>query len=335
MAIEFTEHKSVLFEEVLQALDTEASREQRLVFLDCTLGGGGHTAGLLERFQNSAVVAVDRDMSAIERARVRLRGLSSRLFFIHGNFGDIERLIAEHAESICEQFGIKERITKDLRMFNGVLADLGLSSDQLNDRSRGFSFQESAELDMRMDQTAGLTAAAVLNDFSVHQLMKVFGKGGVGAKSKALAQEVVRSRPLRTTKDFADVCASVMRSVKRNSLSHPATVPFQAVRMEVNGEIEAVESLLEGVKPHVLPGGRLAIICFHSLEDRVVTKTMRVWSRGDRGPNRLPLTEPDSLPVGKLGNLVTSKAVTPAAAEVLSNVRSRSARLRVFEFSKI
>jgi 16S rRNA (cytosine1402-N4)-methyltransferase len=308
-----TVHIPVMLEEVLKYLSGGE------YLLDCTLGGGGHSKALLLANPNLQVVAFDRDADAIERAKENLGELWSRVFAIHGDFGNIKKLLeANHA---CTSQA------KLAPTFDRILVDLGISSDQLDDSRRGFSFIKNGPLDMRMDLEDELTADEVVNQFSYVKLKRVFINGGVNKSAAAvLTNEVLKSRPIKTTRQLRDICEDVLLR-QRNSLNkHLAAVPFQAIRIAVNGEFSALEHLLNDVLKFLAPQGRLAIISFHSLEDELVAKTMRSWSQAKNAPRGLAINNSQAL-----GQLLTKQALTPAAEEVDKNSRARSARLRIFE----
>lgn len=298
---EATRHIPVLEREVIAALGAERGGH----YLDCTLGGGGHSNALLRAHPETTVVATDRDPRAVERARERFRH-ESRITIHHGRFSEVAHLVGE------------ER-------FDGIFADLGMSTDQLYE-SRGFSFRDADALDMRMDVTDVTTAASLVNEASPGELIRVLKSGGVGREASRIVAEVVRSRPVVSAQQLSEL---VCRVVPRTGGSHPATVVFQALRIAVNREFEEIDALLAAVPQLIRPGGRLAIICFHSLEDQRVTRHLRRWAAGDTTPAAQRGPQSDQ----PLGRLLTKHAIEPTAEEVAENPASRSARLRVFEFS--
>jgi len=297
-------HASVLLDEILGAARSKNVQS----ILDCTLGLGGHAEALLEQCKTAQLTGVDQDEVALSLAKTRLANYSSRLTLLQVNFRDLATVIDESAR------------------FDFILADLGVSSLQLDTAERGFSFQQAAPLDMRMSQATTKTAAAVLNDYSEMDLKRVFVRGGQTRYAKRLASECVHARPLETTAEFAALCERVLPSYSKTSgrkRSHPATVPFQAVRIEVNDELRSLQAFLADIPQFIAPGGLLAIISFHSLEDKYVTRSMRAWSK----------IEPLEREQGKepFGTLLTKKAIEATQAERMRNPRSRSARLRIFE----
>jgi 16S rRNA (cytosine1402-N4)-methyltransferase len=300
--VQETVHISVLRDEVLEWLNAE----QKGRFLDCTLGGAGHALALLEAHYQTTVVGVDQDARAIARALQRLTSFSERIKLHQGRFSQV----LEIAEG--------ER-------FDGVLADLGLSTDQLRE-GRGFSFQDTASLDMRMDERSGPTAAELLNCAEPGDLYRLLREGGVGKEARRVVEILCAKRPFFTSKGLADALSAVLTRSEQGS--HPATVVFQSLRIAVNEEMKELHSLLRDIPQLIRSGGRLAIISFHSGEDKVVTKTMRQWQSGGEFSARWP----GSVPQRSLGKLLTPKAIVPSEEEVRCNPASRSARMRVFEF---
>ena len=295
-----TVHKSVLFDETLDLLRAKEGG----VFLDCTLGGGGHTAGILAANPSNRVIAIDRDPRARLRADERFKSdLGTRLTIIAGRFGEVSELVKG------------ER-------FDGILADLGMSTDQLQGGT-GFSFKDKGELDMRMNPEEGITAQDILNTASDQDLREIFYKGGLDRWAKKLAKEIIAARPIASAKDFAGL-------VDLYGGKDARAVAFQALRIAVNREFDEIEALLNGAPKLAKNGTRLAVITFHSLEDQLVTGQFRKWAGSEAAPAWFGKEE-----AARLGKLLTRKPVTPSDAEVESNPASRSARLRVFEFSGV
>lgn len=322
-----TQHQSVMVNEVVSFLcgDIKAE-EERKVILDCTLGGGGHAMALLRAHPSIYVVGLDKDYSAIARATEALKDFGDRALTICADFIDIEKALASRFQEVAAIF----RSTNF--KFSGIIADLGISSDQLNDPLRGLAFQAQGPLDMRMNQKAKLTAAEVLNGYSPQNLKQVFSRGGLNRGSFELARAIVSARPIRDTEHFRQICEQTLRPMlqkaeKTKKVSHLATVPFQAVRIEVNNEFGAIRGLLEQVLKFLLPRGRFAAISFHSLEDKLIARAMRDWAVAPSSPRGMAVAASQSS-----GVLLTKKAVLPRAIEVANNPRSRSARMRVFEY---
>ena len=299
-------HDPVMPEEVLALLDPEPGR----VFLDGTAGGGGHTGLLLER--GAEVIAMDQDPEALAECQRRLTGFSGRLRLVRGNF-------AEAGEAL-DRLGVGK--------LAGALLDLGVSSHQLDTAERGFSFLREGPLDMRMDPEGSMTAAILVNTASQEELARIFRDYGEEPHAARVAARIVRLReqaPLRATRDLAAAVESV---IPRTGARHPATRVFQAVRMAVNDELGALERGLETLAERLEDGGRLAIITFHSLEDRIVKRFFRARSqeRVDRPEWPAPRPNPQ-----RIFRLLTPRPIMAAAAEVATNPRARSAKLRVVE----
>lgn len=304
-----TKHVSVMRDEVLAGLLADQGGD----FIDCTLGGAGHTESILEANPRNTVLGCDRDERALERAARRLARFGPRFSSAKASFSELSE--------VCGG-----------RKFDGLLADLGISTDQLYE-DRGFSFRDNSSLDMRMDESSPLTAHEVVNEYSERDLLKALKEGGVGINSRTVARAIIRARPILNTTKLAELVASVLASRFANKKTHPATVVFQAIRMEVNKELSEISSLLEQMPNLVKDKGRGAIICFHSGEDRLVTNTLRKWAgsqeapawwMGDRSGTSL-----------KIGKLLQNDAQTPTKKEVEENAASRSARLRVFIFGNV
>ena len=299
-----TRHISVLLEEVVESFRPLMPG----MFLDCTLGGGGHTKAILEAHPQNRVTALDRDSRAIERSiEIRSR-YADRFAAVHAPFSAIKTLFSTHR-------------------FNGVLADLGVSTDQLKE-GRGFSFRDDAPLDMRMDERQEISAGDIVNSFSEQKLFVLLKQGGVGQEARRVARAIVNGRPFARAIDLGTAVSEVLRGEASKSGAHPATVVFQAIRIAVNTEIGELEAFLEAAPNCIHPGGRLSVITFHSLEDRIVTSKMRQWE----GSEQAPAWWPGGSAGKKLGRCVSRKAVVPSAQEIDANPSSRSARLRVFEF---
>lgn len=296
-------HVPVMKSEVVTMLQAAKGGD----FLDCTLGGGGHSEAILEASNANSVVALDRDPSAIERAKGNFAKYGDRFKGIHESFGNVTGAV-------------------EGKNFEGMLVDLGLSTDQLK-TERGFSFKDSGPLDMRMDSSQYLSAQQVVNEYGFKELFIALKRGGVGNEAKAVAQAIVSARPINDTATLSRVVEGASRGRSNKTGIHPATVTFQAIRMEVNREIDEIAKMLESAPKVVKKGGRLAVITFHSIEDRLITRTMREWEQGDTTPAKI-----STVNVSKQGTLLTKKPIVPSDSEVRANPASRSARLRVFEF---
>lgn len=294
-------HAPVLVEEVLEGLAPGPAA----VVVDCTFGRGGHTRAMLSRMGPSGrVVAIDRDPEAI-RAGFRLR--EPRLELAHARFDTLGE--------VCRERGLAGRV-------DGVLFDLGVSSPQLEDPSRGFSFRREGPLDMRMDPGDGAPLGAWLDRVSERELAGVIARFGEERHARRIAGAIVRARPLATTTQLAAVVERA--ALSRKSSVHPATRTFQALRIHVNQELESLRAALPAAVDALRPGGRLAVIGFHSLEDRVAKRFLRSESREAPGPRGLPSARRPRL-------RIVAGRVRPSADEAAANPRSRSAVLRVAE----
>ncbi|MBX7145269.1 MAG: 16S rRNA (cytosine(1402)-N(4))-methyltransferase RsmH [Oligoflexia bacterium] len=305
---ETSQHISIMVPEVLEALNARAGGK----FLDCTLGGGGHTRAILEAHPNNSVTASDRDVTAIERARPLMDLYPGRLQILHSSFAELGRSLQGQS-------------------FAGILADLGVSTDQLKG-GRGFSFHDQGELDMRMDARQSHTAADFVNRAKENDIYVCLRRGGVGSEGRAVARAIVAARPVKSAAELTQV---IERSIgghaaakfRKKGMS-PATVVFQAIRMAVNSEIEQIEDLLGFVPKLVRTGSRFVVLTFHSIEDRLVTHTMRGWESGGEFSAHWPGARTQE----HIGKVLYRKAVVPGEVEVGVNPNARSARLRAFEF---
>lgn len=302
-------HQTVLLDEaVVSILGAPAG-----IYVDATFGRGGHTRHLLARLAPGArVIGFDKDPEAIAAGQA-LAAQDSRFSIVHESFADIL--------SVLKAEGLAGTI-------DGVLADLGVSSPQLDDAGRGFSFQNDGPLDMRMDTTRGQSAAEWLADVAEDELARVLYEFGEERHSRRIARALVKARadkPITRTRELAEIVAAAHPAWERHK--HPATRAFQAIRIAINSELADIERFLRAAMAVLKPGGRLAVISFHSLEDRMVKQYFRKEARGDDFPPDLPVTVDMLNPRLRL----IGKAIEPSAAEVAANPRSRSARLRVAE----
>ena len=300
-------HVPVLFQAVLDSLRIRPGGR----YIDATVGGGGHAAGILEASSpGGRLLGLDRDPAAVEAARARLSPYAGRVVLDHGSF-----------TRLAEIGRAREFVPAD-----GILFDLGLSSLQLADPTRGFAFMVDGPLDMRFDPTqGGPGAAALVNSLSAEELATLLVQYGEERQARRIAEAIVAARPLHTTGDLASV---VERAVGRRGRIHPATRTFQALRIAVNDELSALEAALPQAVDILSPGGRLAVISFHSLEDRPVKRFLRQESRDCICPPEVPVCTCGHRATLRL---VTRKPVRPTADEIAANPRARSARLRVAE----
>ncbi len=301
-------HIPVLLGAVLEALAPQNGQ----VFADGTLGGGGHSEEILKRIGDAgALYGIDRDPAAIEAASRRLAGYPA-FHAVHGNFHDVKELLP----------GVR---------LHGGLLDLGVSSHQLDTAERGFSYHEDAPLDMRMDTTRGITAAEYVNTVTEAEFCRIlreYGDEKWAARIAQILMEKRREKPLATTRDLvAVVDAAIPKAVRRKDEGHPARRTFQAVRIAVNDEISPLEKALNDWVDLLLPGGRLAVITFHSIEDRIVKHAFRKMQHPCVCPPKAPVCTCGKKPLGR----AVGGAVKADAAELAENPRAHSATLRVFE----
>ena len=304
-------HKPVLLNECIQALNIRPDG----VYVDGTLGRAGHSLEIARRLTTGRLICIDRDQAAIDAARVRLAPYLDRVALIHSNFSDLGDVLGEAGVNGAD----------------GMLFDLGVSSPQLDDASRGFSYMQDAPLDMRMDTTAPLTAADVVNTWSQEELRRILYEYGEERYAPAIAKAIVRAReqaPVETTLELVEIIKGAMPPAALREKQHPAKRSFQAVRIAVNGELDALPPMLRAAVDGLNPGGRLAVITFHSLEDRIVKRALAGMAKGCTCPPEFPVCVCGKKPQIRL---VTHKPVTAGAAELEDNPRARSAKLRVAE----
>ena len=306
-------HIPVLLNECLEGLNIRPDG----VYLDGTLGGGGHSARILERLTTGHLYGIDRDRDAIEAASERIRGLglSDRFTAVRGNFHDARALLAD--------LGVTR--------LNGALLDLGVSSHQLDEGERGFSYQGDFPLDMRMDKSQALTARDIVNSYSQNELCRILTLFGEEKWAMQIARVICDRRklmPVETTAQLVDIIdAAIPKRVRARDGSHPARRTFQALRIAVNDELEPLERALRDLADMLVPGGRLCVIAFHSLEDRIVKNTFKSLADPCTCPKDFPVCVCGKRPKVKL----VGKPVTASEEELESNPRARSAVLRVAE----
>ena len=306
--MEYT-HRPVLLRECLEGL---AIRPEG-TYLDGTLGRAGHAREIAARLTTGRLFCIDRDQAALDAAQERLAGHLDKVTLIHGNFGDLAQLLD----------------SRGLTGLDGMLFDLGVSSPQLDDRSRGFSYRLDAPLDMRMDRTEALTAHTVVNQWPQEELRRILWQYGEERYAPQIAAAIVRSRaarPIETTLELVEVIKGAMPAQALREKQHPAKRSFQAIRIAVNDELGAVDRMLQAAVPRLAPGGRLCVISFHSLEDRLVKNALAEWARGCTCPPDFPVCVCGKKPAVKL---VPRKPILPTEEEIAENPRARSAKLRV------
>jgi len=305
------EHKAVLYDEVLFYLRPRPGGK----YIDGTVGAGGHTAGLLAASEpDGAVLGLDRDVEAVAYCQERLAKLAGRVTLVQADYSDMLEIARRHG----------------FTQVDGILLDLGLSSRQLAATERGFSFQGAGPLDMRFDATQGATAADLLNELDEAELTMILRQYGEIAQSRKVARAIVEARPVNTTTELVEIAERTIggRRQRGGRRIHPATRLFQALRIAVNDELGALERVLPDAVSLLRPGGRLAIISFHSLEDRIVKHFIREESRECTCPPEAPICTCEAQPTLRA---ITRKVVRPSEAETEANPRSRSAKLRVAE----
>ena len=304
-------HKPVLLRECLEGLKIRPEG----TYVDGTLGRAGHSREIVTRLTTGRLICIDRDQAALDAAEDRLAGHLDKVTLIHGNFGDLAQLLDERGIS-----GV-----------DGMLFDLGVSSPQLDDPERGFSYMHDAPLDMRMDRSEALTAYTVVNEWSQEELRRILWQYGEERYAPQIAAAIVRRRaeaPIGTTLELVDVIRSAMPAQALREKQHPAKRSFQAIRIAVNGELDALPPMLEAAVSHLNAGGRLAVISFHSLEDRIIKKTMQELATGCTCPPEFPVCVCGKKPKIRL---VSRKPIVSGEAELAENPRARSAKLRVAE----
>ena len=304
-------HKSVLLDECIEALAIRPDG----IYLDGTLGGAGHSCEIAARLTTGRLIGVDRDPVALAAATERLAPFADRVTTVHSNFSELEKIL--------DNLGIAA--------VDGMLFDLGVSSPQLDEAERGFSYMADAPLDMRMNREDSLSAWDVVNTWSQEELRRILYDYGEERYAPQIAAAIIRNRenaPVESTLQLVDIIRSAMPAQALREKQHPAKRSFQAIRIAVNDELGAVSKLMRCAFPRLNKGGRLAVITFHSLEDRIVKSEMQQASKGCTCPPKFPVCVCGKKP---LVRLVTRKPIVSAAAELEENPRARSAKLRVAE----
>ena len=304
-------HFSVLLNECIENLNIKPDG----IYVDGTLGLGGHSYQIASRLDTGRLICIDRDPTAIERAGARLAPFADRVTLVHGNFCD--------TASILDSLGIDK--------VDGLLYDLGVSSPQLDEVERGFSYMGDAPLDMRMNSADSLTAADVVNNYSEDQLNRIFWDYGEERYARRISAAILARRaikPIETTLELVDIIKGALPAPALREKQHPAKRCFQAIRIAVNDELGAVETMMETAPDKLRPGGRLCVISFHSLEDRIVKLGIERRENGCTCPREAPICTCGFV---RTLNKVSRKPILPGADEIEINPRSRSAKLRVAE----
>ncbi len=302
-------HVSVLLDECLEGLNIKENG----TYVDCTLGGAGHTKEILKRLKGGKLIGIDQDTDALNNAKEALKEYDN-VTLVHSNFEEIRKIIQEHAPE-----GV-----------DGILMDLGVSSYQLDEGERGFSYMKDAPLDMRMNREDDLTAYEVINNYEEEDIYRIIRDYGEENWAKRIAEFIVKARgekPIETTLELVEIIKKAIPSKARREGPHPAKRTFQAIRIEVNRELTIIRNTILDAVDGLKPEGRLAIITFHSLEDRIVKNTYKELM--------YPCTCPSNMPCicGKTATvkILTKKPILPGELEIEENPRSRSAKLRVLE----
>ena len=303
-------HRSVLLDECIEALSISPDG----IYVDGTAGGGGHSFEIASRLTTGLLIAIDRDAAAIEAATRRLAPLGERARVIRSNFSDVTTVLDG----------------QNVDQIDGLLLDLGVSSHQFDEAERGFSYRNNAPLDMRMDRRQAKSAYEVINSYPEEELRRILYEYGEEKFAPRIAARIVKEReiaPIQTTNQLSELIKSAIPAAARDG-GHPAKRSFQAIRIEVNGELDVIAPTIEGAVSCMRKGARLAIITFHSLEDRIVKQAFQRLASG--------CTCPKSFPVCVCGNqpkirILTKKPILPSEKEILENPRSHSAKLRVAE----
>lgn len=304
-------HVSVLLDECIQGLNIRPDG----IYVDGTLGGAGHSSHIASKITTGRLIGIDRDEVALTAAAERLAPYGDRVTLVHSNFCDIASVLA--------RLGIGG--------VDGILLDLGVSSPQLDDGARGFSYMADAPLDMRMDHSEALTAAAVVNTWSYEELKRILYEYGEERYAPQIASAICKRReqaPIRTTLELVDIIRSAMPPAALREKQHPAKRSFQAIRIAVNDELGAVSQVMRDAIPCLNPGGRLAVITFHSLEDRIVKNAMAEAAKGCTCPPSFPVCVCGKKPKVRL---ITRKPIVSGEEELARNPRARSAKLRICE----
>lgn len=300
------EHISVLLKEAIDGLNIKEDG----VYVDATLGYGGHSSEIVKRLKRGFLFAFDQDQKAIDYNKELFKD-SKNVTIIHSNFKNLK----------------EELTSRGIESVDGIIFDLGLSSPQIDDAKRGFSFMKDAELDMRMDQSQALSAMVVVNEYDLGRLVDIFYRYGEERYSKEIAKSILRSRPIKTTMELVDVIKSSVPT-KYYLTHHPERQIFQAIRIEVNKELTVLESVLPDAIEMLNPGGRISVITFHSLEDRITKSIFKKYSEVNPLVKGLPEIPEEFKPKIKL---INKKPILPSEEEINKNSRSKSAKLRIIE----
>jgi len=304
-------HVPVLLKQSVDGLNIKSNG----IYIDGTLGRAGHAYEIVKRLDKGQLVAIDRDEEALREAKHILSDFENKIIFIHGDFKDVATQL----------------VNEGIQNVDGMIFDLGVSSPQLDDARRGFSYMQDANLDMRMDRSQSLTAFDIINNLQEEQLKKILFMYGEERYAKAITKAIVKRRniePVQTTFELNDIIISAIPAVARREAQHPSKRTFQALRIAVNDELASLESMLDKVPALLKPGGRICVISFHSLEDRIVKRTLKTYTQGCICPKDIPVCVCGVKPSMKL---ITRKPLVADDEQVRHNPRARSAKLRIAE----
>lgn len=302
-------HKAVLYDEVIENIIVDKDA----IYLDCTLGGGGHSMGILEKStKNSKLIAIDQDQNAIDYVNSNINGYEDKIKIFRNNFQNMDTVI---------YLAGYEKVDR-------ILMDIGVSSKQLDDMSRGFSYKYEAKLDMRMDTSKKLSAYEVINEFSEKELADIIYKYGEEPKARKIASYIVRTRETKNIETTTELANIVIKAIGKKMKKHPAKRTFQAIRIYVNNELEVLEKAIDKAINLLNSNGRLLIITFHSLEDRIVKEKFRYYENPCSCPKDIPICVCNKKSYGRILN---KKAIVANSDELDENNRAHSAKLRIFE----
>lgn len=302
-------HKAVLYDEVIENIIVDKDA----IYLDCTLGGGGHSMGILENStKNSKLIAIDQDQNAIDYVNSNINGYEDKIKIFRNNFQNMDTVI---------YLAGYEKVDR-------ILMDIGVSSKQLDDMSRGFSYKYEAKLDMRMDTSKKLSAYEVINEFSEKELADIIYKYGEEPKARKIASYIVRTRETKNIETTTELANIVIKAIGKKMKKHPAKRTFQAIRIYVNNELEVLEKAIDKAINLLNSNGRLLIITFHSLEDRIVKEKFRYYENPCSCPKDIPICVCNKKSYGRILN---KKAIVANSDELDENNRAHSAKLRIFE----
>lgn len=301
-------HYSVMLKECIEGLNIKSNG----IYVDGTLGGAGHSLEIVKKLGNGKLIAIDKDTDAIDASKERLKEYANQITFVHDDYKNLTDIL----DSL------------DIEYVDGILLDLGVSSYQLDNRERGFSYIGDAELDMRMDRSQYLTAKHVVNDYSEEELAKIFWIYGEEKFSRKIAAEIVKSRPLNTTAELSSIIERSIPAAIRWKGGNPCKRVFQAIRIEVNEELQGLEQSLVAMARRLKSGGRMCVITFHSLEDRIAKNAFNELAKDCICPPHQPICNCDKV---KEIKLINKKPITACAEELDVNSRSASAKLRIIE----